>query len=100
MDALSDVLRVARLIGGGFLHVEFFAPWCMAGVGPEHCVARSRASIAPCASGDGHKANVSGAGQHHCTRRGCRTIVSNDASIGLSVMQINCAMLEKTCGVW
>lgn len=38
MDALSDVLRVARLIGGVFLHAEFFAPWCMAArVGPEHC---------------------------------------------------------------
>jgi AraC-like DNA-binding protein len=38
MDALSDVLRVAHLTGGAFLHAEFFAPWCMAGrVGPEHC---------------------------------------------------------------
>jgi len=38
MDALSDVLRVARLTGGVFLHAEFFAPWCMAArVGPEHC---------------------------------------------------------------
>lgn len=38
MDALSDVLRVARLTGGVFLHAEFFAPWCMAArVGPEQC---------------------------------------------------------------
>jgi AraC-like DNA-binding protein len=38
MDALSDVLRVAHLTGGAFLHAEFFAPWCMAGrMGPEHC---------------------------------------------------------------
>jgi AraC-like DNA-binding protein len=38
MDALSDVLRVAHLTGGVFLHAEFFAPWCMAGqVSPELC---------------------------------------------------------------
>jgi AraC-like DNA-binding protein len=38
MDALSDVLRVARLTGGVFLNAEFFEPWCMAArVGPEHC---------------------------------------------------------------
>jgi Cupin len=38
MDALSDVLRVARLTGGVFLHADFFAPWCMsARVPPEHC---------------------------------------------------------------
>ena len=38
MDALSDVLRVARLTGGVFLHAEFFAPWCIAArVSPEHC---------------------------------------------------------------
>lgn len=30
MDALSDVLRVARLKGGVFLHAEFTAPWCIA----------------------------------------------------------------------
>jgi AraC-like DNA-binding protein len=30
MDALSDVLRVAHLTGGVFLHAEFFAPWCIA----------------------------------------------------------------------
>src|SRR4051812_50220741 len=37
MDALSDVLRVAHLTGGVFLHAEFFAPWCMAArVAPEH----------------------------------------------------------------
>jgi AraC-like DNA-binding protein len=38
MDALSDVLRVAHLTGGAFLHADFFAPWCMsARVSPEHC---------------------------------------------------------------
>src|SRR5579872_2557345 len=38
MDALSDVLRVARLTGGVFLHAEFFAPWCVATrVSVEHC---------------------------------------------------------------
>jgi AraC-like DNA-binding protein len=38
MDALSDVLRVAHLTGGVFLHADFSAPWCMAArVGPEHC---------------------------------------------------------------
>ena len=38
MDALSDVLRVAHLTGGVFLHAEFSAPWCMATrVGPERC---------------------------------------------------------------
>lgn len=38
MDALSDVLRAARLTGGVFLHADFFAPWCIAArVGPEHC---------------------------------------------------------------
>lgn len=38
MDALSDVLRVAHLTGGVFLHADFTAPWCIAGkVGPEHC---------------------------------------------------------------
>jgi AraC-like DNA-binding protein len=38
MDALSDVLRVAHLTGGVFLHAEFFAPWCMtARVPPEQC---------------------------------------------------------------
>ena len=37
MDALSDVLRVAHLTGGVFLHAEFFAPWCIAArVAPEH----------------------------------------------------------------
>jgi len=30
MDALSDVLRVARLTGGVFLRADFFAPWCIA----------------------------------------------------------------------
>jgi AraC-like DNA-binding protein len=38
MDALSDVLRVAHLTGGVFLHADFFAPWCMAARVPaEHC---------------------------------------------------------------
>jgi len=38
MDALSDVLRVAHLTGGVFLHAEFSAPWCIAvRVAPEHC---------------------------------------------------------------
>ena len=38
MDALSDVLRVARLTGGVFLHAEFTAPWCVATrVSPELC---------------------------------------------------------------
>jgi AraC-like DNA-binding protein len=38
MDALSDVLRVAHLTGGVFLHADFFAPWCVASrVAPEHC---------------------------------------------------------------
>ena len=38
MDALSDVLRVAHLTGGVFLHADFFAPWCMAArVPPEQC---------------------------------------------------------------
>jgi hypothetical protein len=38
MDALSDLLRVAHLTGGVFLHAEFSAPWCIAArVGPEHC---------------------------------------------------------------
>ncbi|HEY7662153.1 MAG TPA: AraC family transcriptional regulator [Xanthobacteraceae bacterium] len=38
MDALSDVLRVAQLTGGVFLHAEFFAPWCIATrISPEHC---------------------------------------------------------------
>lgn len=39
MDALSDVLRVARLKGGVFLHAEFTAPWCItAQVSPETCM--------------------------------------------------------------
>jgi AraC-like DNA-binding protein len=38
MDALSDVLRVARLTGGVFLQAEFFDPWCLASqLRPEHC---------------------------------------------------------------
>lgn len=38
MDALSDVLRVAHLTGGVFMHADFSAPWCVAArVGPEHC---------------------------------------------------------------
>src|SRR5947207_2023070 len=30
MDALSDILRVARLSGGVFFNAEFSAPWCIA----------------------------------------------------------------------
>src|SRR5262245_55489286 len=38
MDALSDVLRVAHLTGGVFLHANFFEPWCIqARVPREHC---------------------------------------------------------------
>jgi AraC-like DNA-binding protein len=38
MDALSDVLRVARLTGGVFLNAEFHEPWCLASqLLPEHC---------------------------------------------------------------
>ena len=38
MDALSDVLKIAHLTGGVYLHAEFFAPWCMAArLAPEHC---------------------------------------------------------------
>src|SRR5215831_13651131 len=38
MDALSDVLRVAHLTGGVFLHSEFFEPWCITTqLNPEHC---------------------------------------------------------------
>lgn len=39
VDALSDVLRVARLRGGVFLHAEFSAPWCIAAqMTPELCL--------------------------------------------------------------
>lgn len=38
MDALSDVLRVAHLTGGVFLHAEFFEPWCVAAqLSPQYC---------------------------------------------------------------
>jgi AraC-like DNA-binding protein len=38
MDALSDVLRVAHLTGGVFMHADFFAPWCMGGrIAPALC---------------------------------------------------------------
>src|SRR4026207_1826910 len=38
VDALSDVLRVAGLTGGVFLHAEFSHPWCLAAqVSPEMC---------------------------------------------------------------
>jgi hypothetical protein len=38
MDALSDVLRLAQLAGGVFLHAEFSEPWCLAiRLGPEQC---------------------------------------------------------------
>ncbi len=37
-DALSDVLRVVRLLGGVFLHAEFTAPWCvLSQATPEDC---------------------------------------------------------------
>jgi AraC-like DNA-binding protein len=39
VDALSDVLKVARMTGGVFLHAEFTAPWCMAAkIAPEYCM--------------------------------------------------------------
>ena len=39
MDALSDVLKVAQLTGGVFLHADFFAPWCMSARVPlEQCL--------------------------------------------------------------
>jgi len=38
MDALSDVLRVAHMTGGVFLHAEFTEPWCLAAqVSAESC---------------------------------------------------------------
>ena len=38
MDALSDMLRVAHITAGVFLHAEFTAPWCMSGrLSPERC---------------------------------------------------------------
>jgi AraC-like DNA-binding protein len=38
MDALSDILRLARLSGGVFLEAEFSAPWSvLSRVGPEDC---------------------------------------------------------------
>ncbi len=38
LDALSDVLRVAHLTGGVFLHAEFFEPWCVAAqLTPQYC---------------------------------------------------------------
>lgn len=38
VDALSDVLRVIRLVGGVFLEAEFTAPWCISGqVSADHC---------------------------------------------------------------
>ena len=37
-DALSDVLRVVRLLGGVFLHAEFTEPWCISSQAePEDC---------------------------------------------------------------
>ena len=37
-DALSDVLRVVRLLGGVFLHAEFTEPWCiLSQAAPEDC---------------------------------------------------------------
>src|SRR5258708_3170995 len=38
MDALSDILRVARLSGGVFFNAEFSAPWSIAAqMAPELC---------------------------------------------------------------
>jgi AraC-like DNA-binding protein len=38
MDALSDILRAARLSGGVFFNAEFSAPWCIAAqMAPEFC---------------------------------------------------------------
>jgi AraC-like DNA-binding protein len=38
MDALSDMLRVAHMTGGVYLHAEFTAPWCLSGrLTPERC---------------------------------------------------------------
>jgi AraC-like DNA-binding protein len=38
MDALSDVLRVARLSGGVFMRADFTAPWCIAAqLSPDKC---------------------------------------------------------------
>ena len=38
MDALSDVLRVARLSGGVFMRADFTAPWCVAArMSPDMC---------------------------------------------------------------
>jgi AraC-like DNA-binding protein len=38
MDALSDILRIARLSGGVFFNAEFTAPWCIAAqMAPELC---------------------------------------------------------------
>ena len=28
MDAMSEVLRVVRLVGAIFIHAKFTAPWC------------------------------------------------------------------------
>ena len=38
MDALSDMLRVAHITGGVYLHAEFTAPWCLSGrLSPDRC---------------------------------------------------------------
>lgn len=38
MDALSDILRMARLSGGVFFNAEFSAPWCIAAqMAPDLC---------------------------------------------------------------
>src|SRR5262245_57153855 len=38
MDALSDILKIARLSGGVFFNAEFSAPWCIAArMAPEFC---------------------------------------------------------------
>jgi AraC-like DNA-binding protein len=39
VDALSDVLRSARMTGGVFLDADFGAPWCVAAkIAPEYCM--------------------------------------------------------------
>jgi len=38
MDALIDMLRIARLTGGVYLRAEFSAPWCIAAqMSPDMC---------------------------------------------------------------
>jgi AraC-like DNA-binding protein len=45
MDALSDILKIARLSGGVFFNAEFSAPWCIAAqMAPEFCAPFLRAA--------------------------------------------------------